>query len=332
MDVFRAALTRGLCGALFAVPIGDHAGVVELDHPDARADLFRDLRERHARRSRVPALRGNGCGESRVRPRNRVSAPRNRPVGRPLLAANDRFRPGWPRKGTFMVGVEAAGERHYVLFMWEPADYILAGRYCDTESLREQLERIRAVSKARAAVLLVYRRRTLFQSLLLVAHEDPGTAAEVEANVAAQPLGEVPSGADPYKGLERSRRVKQRVAELCAQRPLRAAKSVLAGDVRAVGRPAEDAAGHSAGTTVLLVDRERWGALGRRLLAQLHVMVNATSPTVVHRSVDPDRDLDVVLSAIQRAAKPSEPYPQILLDAALKLTAEQPRQHLSGHA
>lgn len=36
----------GLRGALLAVPVGDHAGVVQLDHPHARAGLRGDLRER----------------------------------------------------------------------------------------------------------------------------------------------------------------------------------------------------------------------------------------------------------------------------------------------
>lgn len=56
--------------------------------------------------------------------------------------------------------------------MWTPTDYILFGQYCDSQTIREQLNIVRTKANARCAVLSVYQKPTFFQSLLFISHAD----------------------------------------------------------------------------------------------------------------------------------------------------------------
>jgi GAF domain-containing protein len=69
---------------------------------------------------------------------------------------------------------------------WTPSDYISRGIYCDGATLRGSLEEFRTAARARSALLLVFSRETLFQSLLVVAHEDVACQTRTEESLLAQ--------------------------------------------------------------------------------------------------------------------------------------------------
>lgn len=201
---------------------------------------------------------------------------------------------------------------------WRPDDYIIRGRFCDTPSVSAALEELRTAATATAALLLVHRGRTLFQSLLLLAHSDPVVRATTQYALSAEPFVEVPRGPDPFALDPAVPNARRRLRTLVRKRPLRAAEGLFEMPFRLIARPATPRPASAAGVSVVLFDAASTGALSViDLLDRLHLMVNATTSVVIHRGIDPRKDLDAVLADSATAGASHE---LIFLDAALRIT------------
>jgi GAF domain-containing protein len=224
---------------------------------------------------------------------------------------------------------------------WRLSDYLLYGRYCEVAFIADAVEETRAALDADIAVLIAYRDRTLFHSLLTVAHRAPQLKAEYQRQVLAAPylaedeppafltydpgahgpewlldeLARAPGFANVRKlfddPLVLSRSPDPRRA-VTRSHPLPASLHVLVGGARA-----DD------------------GDAVTELMDSLVDMVNASAPVVVHGNLEAEREVHIELGLLEHdeAAEslagraPLDPSPldenapERLLEAALELTA-----------
>jgi GAF domain-containing protein len=203
---------------------------------------------------------------------------------------------------------------------WRPDDYIVHGRHCETAAVSRALGELRVSSHAKAAVLLVFRERTLFQSLLLVAHEDDAAQRRFQAALTRESPLELHEGEPALTELGDEKTASRRLRSLRSRSPLCAIDPTLAGDVRVASRPATEPPARSAGICVALAGAGPPSELERQVLDTLQVMVNATSSVVLHRDIAPEQDLDRVIRDVEREADCDASYEWILLEAARRLT------------
>jgi GAF domain-containing protein len=70
---------------------------------------------------------------------------------------------------------------------WSSSDFIVRGTYCDTDTIRKELGRLRRLFDAEAAILLFRQRETIFQSLMLVSHRKLKQQRELQARILQRP-------------------------------------------------------------------------------------------------------------------------------------------------
>jgi hypothetical protein len=63
---------------------------------------------------------------------------------------------------------------------WSSYDFIVNGTYCDTETIRSELGRLRETHLAEAAVLLFRQHETIFPELMILSHEGPKRQNELQ--------------------------------------------------------------------------------------------------------------------------------------------------------
>jgi GAF domain-containing protein len=227
--------------------------------------------------------------------------------------------------------------------VWTPEDYVFFGRYCETETIAATLQDIRTTLGHEAALLLAYRHRTLFHSLLLVSHSDLALQSTLQEAVVARPF--LPNRETPaFAAYDPDRHDDAWLANaLLPHPPFSDLASLFALPLsvktrRPASRPGYSGSGLTpASIHVLLFGNAQHPGdpcLGTRL-DDLVQMVNASAATVVHGTLAAEQDAEVVMDAIEkpRERKPfircgvssgnSEEIdvPDAFLGAALRLTA-----------
>lgn len=183
---------------------------------------------------------------------------------------------------------------------WTPVDFLLHGRYCEQEAISECVDALRRDAAAKAALLIAFRGRTVFRSLLLIRHEDPETEAALQAALAKTAgrgaADDPPWG--PFDGDTDSPEVL--VNGLLASAPLRTFSSATPEDIRVLihhpGSGVDNKERNDprpAGVVmVLLGARKGCGSEEEAERAEeLLYMVNGSAPVVVHGNLDAERDV-----------------------------------------
>jgi GAF domain-containing protein len=224
---------------------------------------------------------------------------------------------------------------------WKSSDYLLYGRYCETSFIADAVDEIRAVLGAEAAVLIAFRDRTLFHSLLAVAHRSPPMQAEYQKRVLSAPyllqdespafLTFDPEEHDPGWLLD----------GLVDEPGFLGFRRLFADSVRVISRRPDPrrAATRShplpASFHLLVGGAREDDDVATEMVDALVDMINASAPVVVHGNLEAEREVHAELGLLDRdadepstemrhplAADPLEHHaPARLLEAAMELTA-----------
>lgn len=183
---------------------------------------------------------------------------------------------------------------------WTPQDFIVGGRYCDSQPLVSELEGLRRARSSDALVLFAFRESTVFRPLLRLVHKDQQrltelrqilvseakltsiardnpTTEDLKASLTtALPIDELGLGDLELTLLERVEQETPRPAD-DPRAPLTRPASIVV--LAFGGRPAKD----------------EQGALDALLL-----MVNASAPVIAHRELEGQTDLRDALAQTER--------------------------------
>jgi GAF domain-containing protein len=226
---------------------------------------------------------------------------------------------------------------------WTPADYLLRGRYCDTDTIQAELDTIRESVGAVAALIIAFRGAhgqavdpgpaTPFRSLLLFSHSDEATARS-ESKLLSLPVK--PGRKVTFDPAHPDR--DELLTGLVKWAP--AIASYLRREIALLERRPEPGPSSNHGIVpaqfrILLFDPSKAAnqASQDERLDQLLYMINGSAPVVVHGNLAGERDVDAEMKRLERmAVGPIQAIPgsghsddtrvlsQMLLDAALRLT------------
>jgi GAF domain-containing protein len=206
--------------------------------------------------------------------------------------------------------------------------------------IADAVERLRAKTDSRVALLIAHRDRMLFHSLLLLAHRDPLLAEKWQTILLAgtrwkrqnrTPLERYMSGEIDDSGLLKALR---------KQPPFERIAHLLKGDIHVLGAPRnQDVFAPTFPTpasvhAVLVGPRCLDPSELTMALAELHVMVNGSAAVVVHGNLEAERTVDAVFDRIGARSPGVSPslahlnpdttslsaFAETLLKSALKLT------------
>ena len=246
--------------------------------------------------------------------------------------------------------------------LWQAEDYIIHGKYADLRSIRNHLLHIRHATAADAVLLLVYQnepllhhasritdstqhhasRTRLFQSLLLVSHVEPRAEVHLGNLLRSHRVKNLPNLPDPAAVAS----WQDISASLDKAEPFRHLTQTFPADTpaRLIIHPHKPKFPKVAWFALILVNPARELPPESHALSTLHLMINASVPVLVHRSLALINNADTVLSDYQSRAirgaqhlyhshniSPLQHFPQhgrqlihdlahSLLEAALKLT------------
>jgi GAF domain len=193
---------------------------------------------------------------------------------------------------------------------WRAADYILDGRYCDVEAIVDEVEGIREAYAAEAALLIAFRKETLFHSLLRIVHRDEAEA-ELYQEMLVRETYKSHDDTLPFLASNGSPIPIARLMESLSHEPpfdslaplmkKRAVRLVHASESRGNSNPS-----HGASVFVLCFDpqREPPEVRSEQLIDSLALMVNASAPAVLHRDLEPARELDEVVAQVEQEIMP----------------------------
>lgn len=195
------------------------------------------------------------------------------------------------------------------MIRWTPSDYVLHGRYCETDSIASCLNDIRRAARASSVLLIAFRGRTLFHSLLLISHCDPKRRRTLQRALVSHPYtpgSDVPPFARMNAG---SMTAAKLCAELARHRPFSDLTELFEGKKRLL-RPLLDRTSSQteispASLFVLVFESNRGvrSAALRCLSRELHTMVNASAPVVVNGSLEAEREVDAKMDHIERSSE-----------------------------
>ncbi len=194
---------------------------------------------------------------------------------------------------------------------WSARDYVLYGRYCEPETIAAGIERLRAATGSRAAILVVYLDRTIFHSLLLVAHEDEKTKAGLQKRLTGGTRYGL-HGRSPFERFARGGLGEaEMLEELRGTPPFVHVSDLLSGDVRVVSRTIPVGRGIGLGLAsvpiqALLVDPQRVEGTEDDL-DELLVMVNASAAVAVHANIETERRVDAALDRVNHLVAVGDP-------------------------
>jgi hypothetical protein len=232
------------------------------------------------------------------------------------------------------VAGEADAGGHARSARWSPADYLLHGRYCEADTIAAALSDIRRETRSMAALLLAFRRRTLFHSLLLIDHEDADSQRLYQERLVRRQY-QPTRGDPPFVRFDPHAHSPEWLArELAAHPPFSDLGDLMTSPVRVARSgfaPGEPNAAHQlepASVLLLLFDTQSTERVDRLddALYDLTCMVNASAPVVVHGNLAAEQDVEQALDYLEEQASglsvaaPLGKLPQLVLDAALRLT------------
>jgi GAF domain len=216
---------------------------------------------------------------------------------------------------------------------WTPRDYLLHGRYCETDTIAAVLRTIRQRAGAEAAVLLAFRQRRLFHSLLLIDHRQPDLQRQFEEVISHRPPYVAGSGDPPFVQFDPLRDpAAQLIDALVAHSPFNEISDLFASECTVVGAREQrttDGNDHQlepAGVLVILVGLADLSIAELDTdLSELLCMVNASAPVVVHGNLAAERDVERAMEELEEWASglvdaPLGQLPRKVLDVALDLT------------
>jgi GAF domain-containing protein len=222
-------------------------------------------------------------------------------------------------------------------------DYILSGQYCEPSAISERVGAVRQAADAHAALLIAWRGRTLFHSLLTLETRDPADGRHLRQQLFASPFQ--PGAADPpwaeFDPVASD--PKWLLDRLAATPPFNAIASLLADtEARVIRKTPRTEQSLRTGITpasiLVLIMRPRIDVESRlqdEAAEDLLLMVNASAPAVVQGNLAAEHRVEEALAGIaadvqdsassQASVQPEwsmlHDLPQTVLEIALKLAA-----------
>jgi len=184
--------------------------------------------------------------------------------------------------------------------VWQPEDFIVHGRFCDSAFIVSEIEQLRSARGSNALILIAYRESTLFRPLLRIAHHDSDHVLEMQELLTKETRITTVAG--------RTQRTPELVAELVEGLPLDQlglsdrAPSVLLRTEQSAPRTSDEPSLPVArpASIIVLAFSGKEARNERAILDRLLLMVNATAPVIAHRELESHTHLREQLASLER--------------------------------